>query len=145
MQDDEGLEELVRDNCACLRARMAARKLTRIYDKALKPTGLRITQFTLLIAIKDGRAKSVSALADLLAMERTTLLRNLKVLEDAGLVTSEPSGEGRALSLKLTSGGRKRLHEALPYWQAAQRAVETELGDDWPVAKSSLEQIIRDV
>lgn len=145
MQDDESLEALVRENCACLRARMAARKLTRIYDKTLKPTGLRITQFTLLIAIKDGRTKSVSALADLLAMERTTLLRNLKVLEEAGLVTSEPSGEGRALSLKLTPTGETRLSEALPYWQAAQRAVETELGDDWPVAKSSLEQVIRDV
>ena len=145
MQDDEEQEELVRENCACLRARMAARKLTRIYDKALKPTGLRITQFTLLIAVKDGRAKSVSALADLLAMERTTLLRNLKVLEEAGLVSSEPSGEGRALSLKLTASGKTRLHEALPHWQTAQRAVEAELGDDWPVAKSSLEQIIRGV
>ena len=145
MTGDEELEAVVRENCACLRARMAARKLTRIYDKALKPVGLRITQFTLLIAIKDGRAKSVSALADILAMERTTLLRNLKVLEEAGLVASEPSGEGRALALKLTSEGEKRLHEALPYWQKAQRMVETELGANWPVAKSSLEQIIRGV
>ena len=124
---------------------MAARKLTRLYDKALKPAGLRITQFTLLIAIKDGRAKSLSALADILSMERTTLLRNLKVLEDAGLVLTEPSGEGRALSLRLTPDGEKRLHKALPYWQDAQRKLETELGQDWPVAKSSLEQIIRDV
>ena len=145
MTGDEELEAVVRENCACLRARMAARKLTRIYDKALKPVGLRITQFTLLIAIKDGRTKSVSELADLLAMERTTLLRNLKVLEDAGLVVSEPSGEGRALSLKLTPLGEKRLHEALPYWQKAQGKVESELGGDWPVAKSSLEQIIRGV
>ena len=145
MAEDEELEAFVRENCACVRARMAARKLTRLYDKALKPAGLRITQFTLLIAIKDGRAKSLSALADILAMERTTLLRNLKVLEDAGLVVTEPSGEGRALSLRLTPDGEKRLHEALPYWQDAQRKLETELGQDWPVAKSSLEQIIRDV
>ncbi|MGK2742089.1 MarR family winged helix-turn-helix transcriptional regulator [Tepidicaulis sp. LMO-SS28] len=133
----------VRASCACVRARMAARKLTRAYDKALKPVGLKITQFTLLIAISEGRAKSLSTLADFLALERTTLLRNLKLLEEAGLIESEPTGEGRALSLKLTKEGRKKLKAALPYWHDAQSKIEAGLGKDWPQVRGSLEELVR--
>ncbi|MEX0839861.1 MAG: MarR family transcriptional regulator [Parvibaculum sp.] len=132
----------VRENCAALRARMAARKLTRLYDKALRPVGLKITQFTLLIAVEEGRATSLSALADMLALERSSLVRNVKLLEEAGLIDAAPTGEGRSLGLKLTKAGRRKLTDALPLWKEAQDAVERDLGPAWPGVKRSLHQLI---
>ncbi|MEP0707599.1 MAG: MarR family winged helix-turn-helix transcriptional regulator [Parvibaculum sp.] len=136
-------EQDVRENCAALRARMAARKLTRSYDKALKPAGLKITQFTLLIAVEEGSVKSLTALADMLALERSSLVRNVKLLEDEGLIEAAPSGEGRSLGLKLTKAGRKKLTQALPLWREAQTHVETALGQNWPAVKKSLHQLIQ--
>lgn len=141
----ELLEAEVRENCAALRARMAARKLTRHYDKALRPAGLKITQFTLLIAVAEGKVRSLTALADLLALERSSLVRNVKLLEDDGLIESAPSGEGRSLGLRLTKAGRKKLTQALPLWREAQSEVETSLGPNWPGVKKSLHQLIAKV
>ena len=135
-------EQEVRENCAALRARMAARKLTRSYDKALRPVGLKITQFTLLIAVEEGSVKSLTALADMLALERSSLVRNVKLLEDEGLIEAAPSGEGRSLGLRLTKQGRKKLTQALPLWRRAQDEVEGALGASWPTVKKSLHQLI---
>lgn len=132
----------VRESCAALRARMAARKLTRLYDKALKPTGLKITQFTLLISIEEGKVKSLTQLADALALERSSLVRNVQLLETEGLIESEPSGAGRSLGLKLTREGRKVLTQALPLWRKAQDEVEGNLGAAWPGVKKSLHLLI---
>ncbi|ABS61834.1 transcriptional regulator, MarR family [Parvibaculum lavamentivorans DS-1] len=142
MTETAALEAEVRENCAALRARMAARKLTRAYDKALKPSGLKITQFTLLIAIAEGSAKSMTALADHLALERSSLVRNVKLLEDDGLIEAAPTGEGRSLGLVLTKAGRKKLTQALPLWRKAQDDVETALGANWTGVKKSLQQLI---
>ncbi len=141
----ELLEAEVRENCAALRARMAARKLTRHYDRALRPAGLKITQFTLLVTVAEGKVKSLTALADLLALERSSLVRNVKLLEDEGLIESAPSGDGRALGLRLTKAGRKKLTQALPLWREAQGEVETSLGASWPGVKKSLHQLIAKV
>jgi DNA-binding MarR family transcriptional regulator len=135
-------ESEVRENCAALRARMAARKLSRAYDRALKPVGLKITQFTLLIAIEERRAKSLTALADMLALERSSLVRNVKLLEEEGLIEAEPTGQGRSLGLALTKKGRKLLTEALPLWRQAQDDVEGNLGAAWPGVKKSLHLLI---
>lgn len=135
-------EQDVRENCAALRTRMAARKLTRAYDKALRPAGLKITQFTLLIAVEEGSAKSLTALADMLALERSSLVRNVKLLEEDGLIEAAPSGEGRSLGLRLTKAGRKRLTQALPLWREAQTQVEDALGANWPSVKKSLHLLI---
>lgn len=135
-------EQDVRENCAALRTRMAARKLTRAYDKALRPAGLKITQFTLLIAVEEGSAKSLTALADMLALERSSLVRNVKLLEEDGLLEAAPSGEGRSLGLRLTKAGRKKLTQALPLWREAQTQVEDALGANWPSVKKSLHLLI---
>ncbi|MBA4210270.1 MAG: MarR family transcriptional regulator [Parvibaculum sp.] len=121
---------------------MAARKLTRLYDRALRPAGLKITQFTLLIAVAEGKVRSLTALADMLALERSSLVRNVKLLEDDGLLESAPSGEGRSLGLRLTKAGRKKLTQALPLWREAQMQVEASLGANWPGVKKSLHQLI---
>ena len=129
--------------CACLQSRMTARALTRMYDEALRPTGLKVTQLSLLAAIDRGVTGSISALADMLALERTTLTRNLRLLEDAGLIAPRAGG-GRAVAHELTDAGREALARATPLWRKAQDAVETELGARaWLEARDALRALRR--
>lgn len=135
--------DTVARECACRRARMAARKVTRSYDEALRPTGLKATQFTLLVAVAQGSASSITRLADFLAMERTTLTRNIQLLERRGLIAVGPEGARRARKLALTAEGRRALNGALPYWRKAQESLRANLGeDDWQAAGRGIEALL---
>jgi DNA-binding MarR family transcriptional regulator len=74
------------ETCLCHNVRMASRVVSRAYDEALRPTGLRATQIAVLAAVGARGALSIKSLADSLEMERTTLTRNLKPLEEQALV-----------------------------------------------------------
>ena len=128
--------------CAAFRARKAARMVTRLYDEALRPSDLKITQFTLLVAIKAGAPQSVTELAEMLGLERTTLTRNLAVLERDGLVVSAEDENGRARHISVTDKGLERLKDAYPYWKEAQAKLETALGsDEWQAARDALHSL----
>ena len=132
----------VAEECAALRTRMAARSVTRAYNEALRPLGLMATQFTLLAAIEQGAPDSISRLADWLAIERTTLTRNLQVLEKDGLVEVGPEGFRRARALKLTAAGERKLAQALPIWRETQDRLVAKLGKQrWKDARSMLEEL----
>jgi DNA-binding MarR family transcriptional regulator len=128
--------------CFALHARMTARLLTRVYDAAVRPTGLRFAQFGLLGAIAHGSATSQTALADRLALERTTLVRNLKFLEQKGWIEPIP-GDGRGVSHRLTSAGREILDRAIPLWERAQADIEERLGDIDPDAARGAMRALR--
>lgn len=129
--------------CACLQARMTARALTRMYDEALRPTGLKVTQLSLLAAIERGATGSISALADMLGLERTTLTRNLKLLGEQGLIAPRAGG-GRAIAYILTDTGKHALVRATPLWRKAQNQVEAGMGQPaWGQARESLRALRR--
>jgi len=118
----------VYDNCACYRARAAARRLTRDYDDALKPLGLKITQFTVLAVIEGFKPTSITRMAESLAMERTSLLRTLELMEKKGWITVGPEGFRRERHMTLTAAGESLLAEALPVWHNAQQRFEKRVG-----------------
>jgi DNA-binding MarR family transcriptional regulator len=115
-------------SCLCTKIRKAARAITSHYDDALKPCGLRSTQFTLLVAASLGSESSISELAEQLGMDRTTLSRNLKPLERDGFVTLSNDQPGRTLVVTLTPKGRRVLDRALPMWDEAQRRLTRRFG-----------------
>ena len=106
-----------------MRVRRAARVVANHYDKHLKPTGLKGTQFTLLNTIFMNPATNIGKLADVLGLDRTTLNRNLKPLERKGLIRSGSGKDPRTRTLKLTKEGTKILQNALPHWLEAQSGV----------------------
>lgn len=120
-------------DCLCFRARRVSRALTRMYDEALRPLGLQATQLTLLNAVTmcgEGGAP-MSRLADVLAMDATTLSRNLRPLEKAGLVRMERLPADRRVRLAtLTPAGQRMVAEALPLWTRAHERVVAALGTD---------------
>ena len=130
---------IIARDCLCRKARMADRMITRAYDEALRPCGLRITQFTLLVAIGYGAPGSISELADWLAMERTTLTRNLKLLEKEGLIETRTGSHHRARASGLTPAGKAKLDEAYPLWQAVQKKYRDGLGEEqWLESQDAL-------
>ena len=132
------------ESCACHKVRMAARAVTRAYDDALRPVGLRATQLTVLVAVGKDISISITALAKLIEMDRTTLTRNLRPLEKQGLIAVGPEGWRRSRMLEITKKGQSRLREALPYWEQVQATLRRKLGDQkWDGVHDSLDQLIR--
>jgi DNA-binding MarR family transcriptional regulator len=118
----------VRDSCLCLFAQRAARRLARRFDLALKPTGLTNGQFSLLMSVNRPEPPPLTAVADLLGMDRTTVTAALKPLERRGLVEVRPDTlDRRSRRLALTEAGRTLLEQALPIWRETHAAVEAEL------------------
>ena len=114
--------------CACFNLRKAARAITQRYDAHLQKCGLRSTQFTILAALDSLGPQSLSALADTLVLDRTTLTRNLKPLQRDGLIASHPGSDRRVRELKITAEGTSRLTEAMPLWHKAQSDMIGRLG-----------------
>lgn len=136
-------ERYILENCACGKVRMAARAVTRRYDEALRPTGLRATQFAVLIAISVNGASSIAALAKELGMDRSTLTRNVAPMAQEGLVALGEEGWRRSRALELTPRGRSRMEEAVPRWEAAQQALKRKLGNrHWDIAHEGLDHLI---
>ena len=102
-------------SCACQKVRMAARAITRAYDKALRPTGLRSTQITILVAASVAGGIPLHRLADILGLERTTLTRNLAAIERDGLIRIV-SVDGRTRNVLVSPDGAARLKKALVLW-----------------------------
>lgn len=113
--------------CACFAVRRAARVITQHYDRALRPSGLRVTQFTLLTMLSLGGPLPLSRVAERLGMERTTLTRNLKLLLDAGLIGVEHGDDRRVRTVFITPKGHRAAVAALPDWRRAQRDVAGQL------------------
>lgn len=129
--------------CVCHKVRSAARAVTRAYDDALRPVGLRATQFAVLVQIAADDTLSITAAADFLGMDRTTLTRNLRPLEQQGLIALGPEGWRRSRTLAITAKGRARLREATPLWRRAQDALKRKLGDTaWRDIRASLDRLI---
>jgi DNA-binding MarR family transcriptional regulator len=118
------------DLCHCLAARRSARYLTRFYDHHLAVSGLSASQFSTLALVEEHPGIYVVALAELMVMERTTLLRAVKSLRVDGLLLCEPRGSKLALEFTLSKAGKKKLLEAKPYWIAAQTEFEKHAGKE---------------
>ena len=116
-------------NCTCFRIRSAARRVTAIYSQHLAPTGLKISQFSLLGFIAAEGPVSIGRLSELLATDRTTLTRNLKPLLDNGLVERADSGDRRRHELLATAAGRSLFKRALPLWAEAEQEVRQAMGE----------------
>lgn len=130
MRDPERARLLtVANECTAARLRRASRALSKFYDEILEPSGLRGTQFSLLVALSLFGQAPLLRVAEELGLDRTTMTRNLAPLERDGLVASVPGSDRRVRLIQLTEAGRRTLAKALPLWEKAQRRVVDTLGE----------------
>jgi DNA-binding MarR family transcriptional regulator len=119
--------------CTCARLRRLTRRMTALYDRELAPTGLRLTQYSLLATLRrEGKngGVAVSDLAAAMDMDRTTLTRNLRPLLDQGLLElgADPA-DARVRRALITTKGQAAFVDAMPYWRTAQDFVNRTLGE----------------
>lgn len=132
----------IAQECLCLQVRKTARKVTQWYDECLQPSGLRSTQFNLLVAIALAQRVPLTRLAEILMLDRTTLARNLKPLESQGLVEVATGEDKRVHLIRVTERGHQLLEQALPYWREAQNQVMARLGQaQWNALRADLRNL----
>lgn len=109
--------------CYCTMSRRIARALTDTYDRALAPSGLKVTQFSLLRMVVRLGTPTVGALAEATGLDRSTLGRNLRVLQKDGWATLGVGTDERTRVISLTKAGRMALQRAVPLWDAVQAQI----------------------
>jgi DNA-binding MarR family transcriptional regulator len=131
-------------SCGSFNLRRTARAVTRFYDSAFQDCGIRSTQFTILVGIAKTQPTPISALADLLAIDRTTLTRSLRLLKKDGLLNVSDRSTKRQRFLTLTPRGGRLLKRSLPAWRKAQHRFVSALGSvEWARLRTELEELAR--
>ena len=114
--------------CYCAALRAASRRTTALYDETLAPAGIGVAQFGLLRRIERAGTVSLTELARLAELDRSTVGRNVRVLARMGLVTETTADDKRETAVALTEAGAEAVRVAAPLWKDAQRRVEAAIG-----------------
>jgi len=115
--------------CLCANLRRAARALTQIYEEALRPVGLRGSQFTILQTLSLASELTQGQMAHVLAMDSTTLTRTLAIMERNGWISRREGADRREWRIQLAKAGKAKFERALPQWKKAQALVRRKLGE----------------
>src|SRR5260370_26380007 len=115
--------------CMCASFRCASRVLTQLYEEALRPTGLRATQFTLLQTLSLAGEVTQGKLGQILAMDSTTLTRTLSTMSRRGWIVKRRGEDRREWRMRLSKAGETQFKDAQPYWERAQTRLRRQLGD----------------
>jgi DNA-binding MarR family transcriptional regulator len=117
-------------DCTCFRLRRLSRQVTQRYDDALRPVGLRVTQFSLLSALRNAGPMTVANLAKGLGADTTSMSRALATVAKKNWVRMDDGSDKRSKSVTITAEGLALLERARPLWQRAQSEVSEILGGD---------------
>ena len=128
--------------CICIELRNAAQIVTKLYDERLADTGIRITHLSLLNHIRELGAVTLKQLAEVTGLDRSTLGRNLRLLEKKGLVALSEGDDARTKTTTLTRAGRGALRQAAPVWLNTQAQLTTKLG---PQKRALLHELLNDL
>ncbi len=129
--------------CACFNLRKATRAVTQLYDDTLRSIGLRATQFTVLVHTRVYGPVTVTRLAEMMVMDRTTLTRNLEPLQKRGLIEVTSGEDRRTRVVTLTDQGNKVLAKALPLWKQTQARIVEGLGQErWSSTLTNLSEMV---
>jgi DNA-binding MarR family transcriptional regulator len=136
------LDLLSEQNCTCFNVRRVARVITQFFEAEAGRQGLRPTQTPILRALRAKNGWTMAELSEWLAMERTTLVRNLRPLQRDGLVRARGGGRGVHVELFITEKGRAALARRFPAWRSAQNKVVATLGKErWSQLLHDLEEV----
>jgi DNA-binding MarR family transcriptional regulator len=114
--------------CLCIDLRTAAHKLTQVYDEAMAPSGISVTQFSQMHLIQSLDGPTLKELAEASQLERSTLGRNVKVLEKLGLVRLKVGEDARTKTIHLSRKGANAFKRAVPLWYSVQSELVDRLG-----------------
>jgi DNA-binding MarR family transcriptional regulator len=129
--------------CPSFNLRKSARAVSRIFDEALQPCGLRSGQLAMLLAVANGPEPTYAQLARDLVMDTSTIARSLRPLEREGLLEIVAGLDRRRKSVRLTPLGAERIRQAVPLWEKAQAWFNGRVGDDeWTRTLADLDHVL---
>lgn len=114
----------------CASFRRTSRALTQLYEDALRPVGLRGTQFTVLQTLSLAGEVTQGRLGEILAMDSTTLTRTLKIMSRHGWIAKRRGEDRREWRMRLSKAGETQFKQALPHWEKAQTRLRRRLGEE---------------
>jgi DNA-binding MarR family transcriptional regulator len=126
---NQAIDDIAR-NCIALRVRQLNRVITNVYDEALRPLGLKISQLNVLVATAKLRLAQPTKLCEILQMDASTLSRNVDRMRAKGWLEVVPGEDGRMQPFRLTARGAKLLEKAIPAWERGQHRATELLGSD---------------
>jgi DNA-binding MarR family transcriptional regulator len=130
--------------CAALNFRRTARAVTKLYDLALAPSGIRATQMAILTPIAKFQPISMARIGEILVLDQTTLTRSLRLLQKQGLIEVSARSIKRQRFVTLTDQGVKALARAVPLWREAQAKFLADMGgENWSTMRNELERLAR--
>src|SRR3954464_2256489 len=129
-QPMQAMIDKVAEECVAVRLRMLNRVITNIYDNALRPLDLKVSQMNVLVAAAKMGTARPAAVCEHLHLDVSTLSRNAERMKARGWLEVVPDEDGRSQPFRLTPQGRKLLEKAVPAWSAAQQQVKQVLGDE---------------
>jgi DNA-binding MarR family transcriptional regulator len=121
---------MIDDTCLCIGLRQAAHWMTEIYDEALAPSGLKVTMFRVLRRLSEAGEPTITELAAILDLDRSSMGRNLKILERDRLVALGGGEDERSKVVRLTTKGKTALAKATPLWLGVQRRMKAKLSTE---------------
>ena len=130
------------DTCICIELRAAAHKLTQRYDESMAASGISVTQFSQLYNLLTLENPTLKHLADATGLDRSTLGRNIRVLQKMGLVSMKVGADARTRIIQVTLKGKSVFKEAAPHWHAVQSNLNKKLGTG---GREGLSQLISEL
>ncbi|MGO4174053.1 MarR family winged helix-turn-helix transcriptional regulator [Bosea sp. TAF32] len=128
--------------CYCTRLKTVTRKIAGLYDVALAPVGINIAQFAILRNVRRHQPVSLTELGRLLELDRSTMGRNIRVVEKMGLVQLGRGEDQRELVVSLSAQGEAILEEASPLWETCQQDITGRLGAERLKALNELSDLL---
>jgi DNA-binding MarR family transcriptional regulator len=129
-------------HCAAFNFRRTSRAVTRLYDEALSPAGMRSTQFAILVGLKKTQPVSVGDLGRILGIDATTMTRSLRLLQGEGLLVVSKRAIKRQRFVSITQKGEQALARAIPLWREMQSRFVNSIGDEhWRDLRNELERL----
>src|SRR5437763_5924107 len=125
----DAMMDKVAEQVVAVRLRMLNRVITNIYDNALRPLDLKVSQMNVLVAAAKMGTVRPSEVCEYLHLDVSTLSRNVERMKARGWLEIVPDEDGRSQPFQLTNQGRKLLEKAVPAWSEAQQEVTKVLGD----------------
>src|SRR5215813_8924911 len=129
-QNHSSVIDTMAHTCIAVRLRLLNRVVTNLYDDALRPLGLKVSQLNLLVVTARLGLARPAQVCDILQMDTSTLSRNVKPLQAHGWLEIVPDEDARAQPFRLTTQGKRLIEKALPAWEKAQRQAAELLGDE---------------
>ena len=128
------------ETCICIDVRTAAQRLTAIYDQAMASSGVSVNQFSLLHLIYSLEGQTLKGLASASGLDRSTLGRNMRVLEKLGFVTMHIGDDARVRNVRMTPKGKGAFKLAVPLWREVQSSLAKKIG---PAQRAQFKQTLQ--